>query len=575
MDLETVSGWIEAAYPVLGKADAYPLIDDGDALGENWTGDDVVDLWMRWYDPAVVDRVREVFDEVLKAHRGELAARFVALSFFFQLAHNNVPEKEEEVADFRAACRRHLKELVQLADTSEFADDPKRIRWEIVNACAAEQWERADELHDRLVRLAPTAESYETKGQFLFQVLFMKKELDDDDSLEKWRPVVPPLKPGDDLLLWTCGWLRYGLGVAENQSGELEAAAKARLHDAIASLRTAIDLDPNLHPSYRSMLAYCLRSAGSFADAATEYLRLLREPWMPFGTKLHEHFAEKLHHNAASAFEQAGRIPDAIQMLTELLERVPEAKGVYMRLADFERKQGNHDRAFELLRRQCDLDPSFDTGAVSLALAFGELHGDNWQATLDQLNKEFSPSARQAIQAVLSEYWPRFNELRETSRDHWTVGLGLLHGSDDLQKSYGVVALASVVEGELRIRLFERYKRQAKRQDWQELPNDRSPFRDFRAYLEGGKQPGLGVMFWCLQSLDDPALTKYSDWLQANYPGFIDRVRALETRKITAIRDRVHKLWQRVSPADVKAAATCCRELLELLLETERRSRAL
>lgn len=50
MDLETVQGWIKAARPILEEVDAYPLIDDVDALGKDWASDGVADTWMEWYD---------------------------------------------------------------------------------------------------------------------------------------------------------------------------------------------------------------------------------------------------------------------------------------------------------------------------------------------------------------------------------------------------------------------------------------------------------------------------------------------------------------------------------------------
>jgi len=335
-----------------------------------------------------------------------------------------------------------------------------------------------------------------------------------------------------------------------------------RLHEAIACLEKALYRGP-LHPVYRAMLARCYFATGKFDPAAQEYRALLKEPYRPIPPPEGDFIAERDYRVTALALEKAGRIPEAIQILEQLLQDFPNSKRVYYQIAELERKRGAPDRACELLEKECEMDPSFDTGAVSVPLAMGRIR-------LDQIR--VAPDVERVVAGSLRAYWPAFRRLSQASRNEWVKALWLQYSGQVAVWRQVVATLASVVEQELRSRVFEPYCKQIRQRGtgWEALPRDKKRACELRAYLEKGKTPGLGVMFWLLQSLEEPSLNDYAHWLRGNFPKFDEELRRLDTRKITSLRDRIHKIYMEISQPEAEEAADQCRQVIELLLRCDR-----
>lgn len=137
-------------------------------------------------------------ETLLARDPNDVASRFVTLRIFFVLSYWSFSEKELEVSAFRSSCNRHLAELVRLRDV-EACVDQRDIEWEIVNACAVSDWERANQLHDRLRQSSSSeATSYLEKGRFLFQSVVNGGDSYDekDEIVEPWLALWRPPSTG-------------------------------------------------------------------------------------------------------------------------------------------------------------------------------------------------------------------------------------------------------------------------------------------------------------------------------------------------------------------------------------------
>jgi hypothetical protein len=168
----------------------FPLIDCSDLD----VGDYCLDLSWSFYDPGVLETARSECETLLAQDPNDLPCRFVVLRIFFTLTYWRFPEKESEVSAFRSASRQHFAELVRLRDVSACVDK-RDIEWEIVNACAVFDWERASQLHDLLRRYSESQEEtilcYLEKGRLLFlSVILGQDSFEDDGEIEE--PMLSP-----------------------------------------------------------------------------------------------------------------------------------------------------------------------------------------------------------------------------------------------------------------------------------------------------------------------------------------------------------------------------------------------
>jgi tetratricopeptide (TPR) repeat protein len=595
MNVGTVQAWIEQVRPILEAEEEYPLIDSLPRVLEQ-TGQ-LEEMEDEIRQDADLEHCRSVLESEMARDPTDIAARFVALSFFYELLADARPMDEDKIFLFEklgkptpALIERHLGELIRLVDV-EACQNPKLVRWEIVNACAVADWDRAARLHDRLVELVPEPESQAVKGQFLFQVVFMRYLLEPRGRLEDWQPVVLELDPSPPTSLrkWLSKPLRYRKQFShllvdypdeDEEDGEesLVPEDSDRILDAIAALDKALRQKPELHPSYRLMLARCHFAIGNFDRAAERYRAFMSilPNWPTAGRQGVTKSA--LLQSTALAQEGAGRIEEAIATLEQLAAEEPQddeacerTAEVYGRMAGLEAKRARYDRAYELLRKQVELNPSLDRGPLSVLLAMQEIQGDvrSWLAKIGQQ----APQAETGLlNGVVSQYWPAFAALSKAGQQEWITGLWLLHHRGPEGRYRGaVVAFAAVLEDELRARLFEPFARQARERGggWEALPERGRPFGEFRQYLHRGRKLGLGEMFDILGALNGPGMDEYRHWLHSEYPGLLNSLRQVPTFKISAVRNRVHKIGEIVSRQDAEEVADLCRRAIDILLGAE------
>ena len=121
--------------------------------------------------------------------------------------------------------------------------------------------------------------------------------------------------------------------------------------DAIAKLRTSIELDPDFAPAY-DRLGQCLEGAGNPDEALAAYEKAIMlnktqgngSPWAAW------HLGSLLH--------DLGRLSDAEDALREALQNARDSPRVYYDLGVVLRKQGKLKEAREVLLRAAELDPA-------------------------------------------------------------------------------------------------------------------------------------------------------------------------------------------------------------------------
>jgi hypothetical protein len=109
-------------------------------------------------------------EAALTSNHSDLPVRFIWLNLFYRLAHYPADDRavvnrgSENAEGHRQEFLNDLKTLVGLTrDEAAGCKDPRRVRWEISNACAIRDWDFAGSLYTRLEEMV----SAEQKSQVL------------------------------------------------------------------------------------------------------------------------------------------------------------------------------------------------------------------------------------------------------------------------------------------------------------------------------------------------------------------------------------------------------------------------
>ena len=167
--ISTLDHWIDTARALLAKEPQIPLINDYR-----------IEMGFRgvWYDGD--DDLRTAIENALARDPDDLPSRFVALNAYYLLANCMSTEEKSFSVDDRQEIhlipaldpqelRAYLGYLVRLRDVENCADVPT-IRWETVNACAVNDYERALRLVGQLAALLPAPTVHYHLGRFHFLI---------------------------------------------------------------------------------------------------------------------------------------------------------------------------------------------------------------------------------------------------------------------------------------------------------------------------------------------------------------------------------------------------------------------
>jgi len=265
--LSAVNRWVETARGLLAKQLQLPLIDNSD-----------IDMHAALWDALEYgdDRLRAAIDNVLSRDPDELAARFVALNFYYRLMGTEIPEQFRCADGFDQFNRKdilnHLGYLVRLRDPATCADTIN-IRWEIVNASAVKDYSRMLALCDQLDNIVPAGKRCYLRGRVHSLIAVLHTWDIEVESLELWDL---PLGPETDGPRGEWRWINAGILISAGIQrfpvrGALTGDDRDHLRDATKFLEKAIGSESDVLATTRLMLARSYASIDDGGNAARQY----------------------------------------------------------------------------------------------------------------------------------------------------------------------------------------------------------------------------------------------------------------------------------------------------------------
>ncbi len=275
------------------------------------------------YDPTIIDWLAQ---ECL-ANPDELAYRFTALRYLYELSHHDyenlsVINADAEFAETRGRFLSDFNSLIRLVKVEDL-EDWRTIRWEILNAYTIREcWDRALDLYDRMehLKLIELPELHALRGQFRFLQAFATQGLDLSSLL--WAPkLYSPDGLAIMLVIWAwCDRKDYPC----QKDLDLEV-----VREVSYDLERALSKGRDLPLLYRTLLAGCQFALSEFQKAAANYesLKSTSDEWEAVIFK-------GALRSAALSYSRGGETGKAIAAYQRLLERFPNEKGLYLRIAE-------------------------------------------------------------------------------------------------------------------------------------------------------------------------------------------------------------------------------------------------
>ena len=564
--LSTINRWVQEARKLLTDQPHLPLIDGG----EIEMADELVLAWFRDGD------LRTAIENVLARDPDDLAVRFVALSAYYRLATLSVIEQEEELEYRRQEFRDYLGYLVRLREPDRCAA-PADIRWEIVNACAVEDYSRALSLCDLLKDILPAPVAQYHCGHLQFLVALLPT-LDTEQALQHWD--LPLGEPPDGLRgIWQC----INVGILYSASIErfptrasLTDDGKDHLRDAIKHLEKCVRM-PEAPPSARFMLARSYVGIGDGYNAARHYQWMIdhRQALFdacateaPLGeTDWESTLLPGVHRCVVNAYDSAGELDKAITANTAWVAAFPDEPGTYERMARLFQSKGDYHTAYNWLRQEAERSPLLgEDPNVSMALALGSVAARaNINVTLGNFATAHHDQ-HSLIHALLMEYWPAYQRLAPESRERWATGPLLRSATIPHGPGLAAHSFAWVVERELRTTIFDKFRRAVMSRPFTNAEEDD---KLQQRYVRGCGGLSLGQMLSLIErgtQARTPLVREFGDWLRRERPWLRVGLPRIRTDSIIALRNREnHADLQTVQADEVKTMEGTCRDLLNIL----------
>jgi tetratricopeptide (TPR) repeat protein len=564
--LRTVNAWIVEARSRISNDVHIPLISD-DVVPE--MGGELFDAWMLGDHD-----LKEALDNVLSRNPDDTAARFLALSAYFQLLTMKVVADEEEVKSKRQAFRRHLAYVVRLREVDQ-CTSLRDLRWEITNSLAVADYQRADALTQRLKGILPLPQYSYLQGRLHFLVA-LAHTWDTEETLERWDlPIGSQPKGLRRVWAGLNALVLYSMGVSRPKiAADITEDERNHFHDSIKHLDQAVLTSP---PSGRFMIARSYIGIGDNRNASQHYQWLIdhqdevrqacaTEVGPAWNNETIDGIFQDLHEAAVTAYERAGAVPAAIDATYRWIKAFPTQLGTFERLARIYQQSGDYHAAYEWLRKEADRNPTLSEDPnVSIALALGSI---GTLTAIEGVVTRISNTHKeewQRVGALLLEYWPTYARLAPESQERWSTGAWLRNV--DIPHSAGLAAhsFAWVVERELRTTIMDRFRTTVTRH-----PLNVSTVDDevLGRYLQSGIIT-LGQMVKTIErssQIRSPLLSTFRDWLEGEHPWLAVGLQRLRTDKIIRLRNREdHADLHTMTATDASTMRQTCYDLLNLL----------
>lgn len=577
--LETVfDEWVRDAQKKF-LSSVYPQIDDAkiDMADELFAcANRVVDVHTEECIPSNIEPAIKFFDGRLIDSEGALPVRFVILNFLYRLAHHPGFKSESDARDLHAVVWPHFKRFVGLRfQEVAVLEDAKAARWEITNACAIHDWDRASALYDLLKSLGAisASEHRALRGQMYLCSVVAPRGDDTEsvptDSLAWW---VPKLDPAYSPFERSMGLLAWGMTLADE--AEYSEWERQRLSDAAHDWEIGFQKDSEPLGWYRAAWGKCYFLLEDYRNAARQFECLLPPneiedgPW------------PKLYLNTVECYQMAGDSARATELLNQCVAAFPKEKGLWLKLAELYAVRADFEKVNQCLGQGLKNDPSFgDDPGVLVALALGEVNQGGINTALRRV-AEAHPDHFQFMETIVAMHWPAFKSLDLQSKEEWVGAAHYLWGAGTnmqfrapLRKKMAG-AFADVAEGQLQ-KLFASFRqdRDAEAGPGRGPQVDKSAAPDKSAklakYLRRSGYLNLGDMIHEIEAVlrsPEPLHREFKAWLTRWRPRLIQGWSLLQPGRLNELRVRASHAGGSISEEEAGEMYLLCVRLVSALV---------
>ncbi|MBZ5561808.1 MAG: hypothetical protein LAP13_05245 [Acidobacteriia bacterium] len=593
----------------------------GEAAGNElpWVGasQDILDEEALAGSASQRENMLALFAEVMSADVRELAPRFAALHFYYNLGSADWPEysiyKEYEYGSTQAGFRRDLRVLVGMLQLEECPHDWRRLKWEISNSLAAEDWDRAHQLYSfaEAFNAAEAKDIWALRGQVSFFVALGRDKEKRRETYDWLLSVNPPGNGLGSYFVSRAYWSALVEAPAKLREGTLDDKTRGLVLDARSNLEKAFQSRADLGPVYHAMLGTCYLALGDYVQAPREYnkvlslevrfkhvdfdvlLRLLRKVKARVGDdvvdllkRISEEHAESfiddfkppLFRVLADSCARGGKPSEAEAVYGEWAQEYPNDPRVYKDLAGLLAQQQRFREATEALRKLVDLQPETEQEpAYRVALALGSIAPD--QIDIERVTREIfenKPEVTKLLDLLFRDLWPTYGRLGNEAREALLYAACLTYYLASIQPALapqlaqtGGEKHAKAVEIELRERVFVWFRKVVSRDSTLKavavhLCEDKTAGPFARFLVRNGRLT-LGQMHFILTQAvpgNGELFARFGKWVSENFLG-LTRNKLDGLPKICRPRNlEAHKQLR----LEVKDVPRLCREFLDALL---------
>jgi tetratricopeptide (TPR) repeat protein len=634
-DREEIQAWIEWTRANLPTEGDIPYLDWGgpavetpqenDASSEHQSAGQKEPPWTRGVPDVLEEsalggsskseQMLGAFTQAMLADLYDLAPRFTALHFYYTLATDDSSENsmynKDIIDEAQIPFFFDLKTLVSKLPVDECPHDLRRVKWEISNALATVDWDRAQQLFKlaEAFNARKDRDLWILRGQFNFFVAFDR----DEEKRRKNNFWILNASPLDDIPVLQAYRTALVRAPEEILSGTLDKSAREMLRDARNDFEKALQKRSDLDPSYYAMLGTCYFALGDYAQAADAYSRVLdsetalrvpdadmlrdllrtlapepgedrlellkrtlaRDPY-----KVFRDFKPDLLRALAKSHALAGESARAEAVYRQWEQEYEKDQRAYRDHVELLRQQTKYVEAYEPFRKGVDLKLETEQEpAEKLARALGEIAVE--QLDLDRFALqalENHPEVERLLDQVLLDLWHTYSKMGDKTRKIWRLATVLTNYLPSYQptierelRQIGAATFAKAVEIELRQRVFEGFRNdicgntavtaaaeQVKKED------EASRLAEF--LVRKGKLT-LGEMAFILRKAKvgkDELFKYFGKWISQHFPR-IDDDRLKDLEKIRIPRNQESHT---AASLDVTWVPELCRRFLDALLAT-------
>ncbi|GIU77530.1 MAG: hypothetical protein KatS3mg005_0768 [Bryobacteraceae bacterium] len=517
-----VQKWIQTYESYARQASALPDIDCPDRVHVHYFFDFPTDE---------EDRVtlRNQFEQYLLSASDYRIARFVVLCFYYDGLADIPPDEammdRERWEAARKMCAEDLRYFLDVPPTIDAIEDPEQLLWEMIQACLARHWPRAQRVCERL-ECFPPQDLCDPK-LFFVRLVWLREIHNTFPSVNRRRIAFD----------W---WDLFSPRLFSEPHACATESSLPVVRQALVYLENAFERKADIPVASRAIQCDLLTACGRFEEAArvaeqfglqtfafvnNEFYRILSQLSSEPGSDASQD-ADTTRNDEkglvakyiGECLAAAGRATEAIGRMEEAIALCPEMKGWHRRAAELYAREQKFIEATRHLALERELDPEDEAWKDPIRNIAATVHREFEMLGLDRDRQKgeyenASGSAKDAIQRTIVAYWPVFRTLHQEAKRRWVNGCFWLFGdhraqdwSQDDRFWYAVVDLAVAVECQLFTFLFVPFKEnQGARLAEAAVKCQDKRLSEFALFLSGDYRLTMGSMLAVLQMARDGA----------------------------------------------------------------------